>query len=694
MEVADVVVVDEHVDEAAQRAVVEEPLGEPGMALSSSAMTSVSVPGATSSGRVPPDSGRMVVGIRTVTAMSRNLTVQVRNPAERPVGEFMTDGHGTPTAWLRSAMRVLAALDKFRGTASAAEATGAVAAACWELGVDCDEAPMSDGGEGMLDVFGGGNRTSVVTGPLGRPVEAAWRHRRPHGGRSRWPGRAASRWPAAPSGNDPLAATTAGTGELIARAIEQGARTVLVGLGGSATTDGGLGAIEALGSPARLGAVDLQVACDVRTRFVDAAAVFAPQKGATPAQVRLLTARLRAARRPLRAPSTASTSATSTAPAPPAGWPAGCSPSAPGCVPGFDLVAEHVDLDERLAAADVVVTGEGYLDAQSLDGKVVGGVCEPRRRAGVPVVVIVGDADPGRPATTVDSRYGGRRLAGRAVRRAASVQRAALVHRAGAVRQALATTGLSQPAVVVVAPPAGVGAWTLGAAPPQVVERFAGDVVAHHHEHGRRRRCCRLRPGSSRASAPRRGRPDRGPRTGRPPGSPAGVATKYTTLSSSGSVAGVARRLGGHRVAELLEAVLSVLRLATCGAGVGDDDGRSSVTRAGALVAGAAVVAVVAPEAAVVVAPAAVVGRATDVSKPPASLSSIERKMRKPTATAINASTIVSGEPTGDPESPTRVDERPRSALAPTPPGSVGSLMIYLPVAHSRRSRTAVLLSG
>ena len=72
-------------------------------------------------------------------------------------------------------MRVVAALDKFRGTLTAREATAAVAAACWELGVDCDEAPMSDGGEGLLDVFGGGNRTSVVTGPLGSPVEAAWR---------------------------------------------------------------------------------------------------------------------------------------------------------------------------------------------------------------------------------------------------------------------------------------------------------------------------------------------------------------------------------------------------------------------------------------------------------------------------------------------------------------------------------------
>ena len=146
---------------------------------------------------------------------------------------------------------------------------------------------MSDGGEGLLDVFGGGNRTTVVTGPLGSPVEAAWRIDRRTAviEMARASGLVLA---GGAEGNDPLAATTRGTGELIAKAIEQGARTVLVGLGGSATTDGGLGAIEALGSPARLGPIDLQVACDVRTRFVDAAAVFAPQKGATPAQVRLL----------------------------------------------------------------------------------------------------------------------------------------------------------------------------------------------------------------------------------------------------------------------------------------------------------------------------------------------------------------------------------------------------------------------
>ena len=333
-------------------------------------------------------------------------------------------------------MRVLAALDKFRGTLTAAEATAAVAAACWELGADCDEAPLSDGGEGLLDVFGGGNRTSVVSGPLGSPVEAAWRIDRRTAviEMARASGLVLA---GGAEGNDPLAATTSGTGELIAKAIEQGARTVLVGLGGSATTDGGLGAIEALGSPARLGPVDLQVACDVRTRFVDAATVFAPQKGATPAQVRLLQARLeRLAERYVAEYGVDVRDVDGTGAA--GGLAGGLLAVGARLRPGFDLVAEHVDLDERLAAADVVVTGEGHLDAQSLDGKVVGGICGLASAVGVPVVVIVGDFDQD-ARDTVDSRTAVViSLVAEFGERAFSEPRWCIEH---AVRQALATMG-------------------------------------------------------------------------------------------------------------------------------------------------------------------------------------------------------------------------------------------------------------
>ena len=110
---------------------------------------------------------------------------------------------------------------------------------------------MSDGGEGLLDVLGGPNRTSIVTGPLGRRVEAAWRLDR----RTAVIEMATASGlvlAGGPDGNDPMRATTTGTGELIERAVTEGARHVVVGLGGSATTDGGLGAIQALRSPARL----------------------------------------------------------------------------------------------------------------------------------------------------------------------------------------------------------------------------------------------------------------------------------------------------------------------------------------------------------------------------------------------------------------------------------------------------------
>lgn len=289
-------------------------------------------------------------------------------------------------------MRVLVAMDKFRGTATAHEAVTAVGHACWELGHDADEAPMSDGGEGLLDVLGGPNRTSIVTGPLGHRVEAAWRLER----------RTAVIEMATASGlaiaggpgrNDPMQASTAGTGELIERAVTAGARHVVVGLGGSATTDGGLGALQALRSPARMRSIELELACDVRTRFLDAAVVFAGQKGATAAQIELLSARLASLADRYRQQYDVDVTDLDGGGA--AGGLGGGLAAVGGRLrSGFDLVADHVDLAERIADSDVVVTGEGFLDAQSLDGKVVGGVCELARGAGRAAVVIVGDADP------------------------------------------------------------------------------------------------------------------------------------------------------------------------------------------------------------------------------------------------------------------------------------------------------------
>jgi glycerate kinase len=194
--------------------------------------------------------------------------------------------------------------------------------------------------------------------------------------------------------NDPVAASTQGTGELIAAALDAGATRVIIGVGGSASTDGGLAALRALHPLGRLRGVELLVACDVRTGFVDAAAVFAPQKGATTAQVELLRRRLdRLAQvyldehgvdvRDLPGAGAAG------------GLAGGLAAAGARLVSGFDLVADEVQLDERIEGADLVLTAEGFLDAQSFEGKVVGGVAALAAAATVPLVAIAGEVFDG-----------------------------------------------------------------------------------------------------------------------------------------------------------------------------------------------------------------------------------------------------------------------------------------------------------
>jgi glycerate kinase len=158
------------------------------------------------------------------------------------------------------------------------------------VGGTCAVVLVADGGEGFLEAMGGVNRTTVVTGPLGDVDEAGWRLS--NGRAVVEMARASGLLLLADGENDPVAASTYGTGELIGAAIEAGAKRALVGVGGSATTDGGFGALRALYPLQRLRGIDIRVACDVRTRFVDAAEVFAPQKGATQSQVELLRRRL------------------------------------------------------------------------------------------------------------------------------------------------------------------------------------------------------------------------------------------------------------------------------------------------------------------------------------------------------------------------------------------------------------------
>jgi glycerate kinase len=296
---------------------------------------------------------------------------------------------------------LVAAPDKFRGTASAAAVAAAAADAALAAGWTADEAPMSDGGEGLLDALGGEVRRTRVSGPLGQPVDAEWRMLA-----STTPGptavvemsRAAGRAQLPhPAGDDVLRANTTGVGELLLAARDAGARRIVVGCGGSATTDGGLGAFEAVGSASDLEGIELVVACDVTTPFADAATVFGPQKGATPAQVRVLSRRLHDLAARYRRE--AGVELDSLAGAGAAGGLAGGLVALGARIePGFDLVAGIVGLAERMASADLVVTGEGHLDPPSFEGKVPGGVLElarARTRTGraLPVLCIAGGSD-------------------------------------------------------------------------------------------------------------------------------------------------------------------------------------------------------------------------------------------------------------------------------------------------------------
>ncbi len=290
-------------------------------------------------------------------------------------------------------MHVVAAPDKFRGTLNAPDVATAVARAVEAAGGTVDAVPVADGGEGTLDALGGANRRTVVTGPLGDLVEAGWRCSAEGSSRQAVLEMAQASGldlVGGARGNDAVAASTHGTGELVAAALDAGCRRIVLGVGGSASTDGGLGALRALEPLARLRGVELVVACDVRTTFVDAARVFAPQKGATPAQVELLHRRLeRLAQvyQQVHGVDVRSVPGSGAA----GGLAGGLAAVGARLVAGFDLVAEEVGLADHLDGADLVVTGEGFLDDQSFAGKAVGGVAELARAAGVPVLVVAGE---------------------------------------------------------------------------------------------------------------------------------------------------------------------------------------------------------------------------------------------------------------------------------------------------------------
>jgi len=291
-------------------------------------------------------------------------------------------------------MRLLAAPDKFRGTLTAREAAAAIAAGAVRAAWTAAELPLADGGEGTLDVLGGGNRRTTVSGPLGDPVDAEWRLEDDGTALIEAALACGLSLAGGPEGNDPLRATSRGVGELIAAAVADGAERIVVCVGGVASTDGGVGATEAVPHPLF---VPLEVACDVDARFLDAADVFAPQKGATQEQVEILRGRLAT----LVVPDVPGAGAAG-------GLAGGLAAIGARLVPGFDLVAARLGFDERLAEADLVVTGEGRLDATSFTGKVVGRVLDRARPAGVETLVVAGNLASGSPidALSLVARYG------------------------------------------------------------------------------------------------------------------------------------------------------------------------------------------------------------------------------------------------------------------------------------------------
>ncbi len=314
-------------------------------------------------------------------------------------------------------MRVLFAPDSFKGCLTSVEVARALAAG-WRRARPDDEirlAPLADGGEGTLvaiEAAGGWQwRTAEARDPLGRPIRARWL--------ARDDGRAAAIEMATASGlsrvtaaeRDAINATTAGTGDLLRAVLDAGIREVALGIGGSATTDGGAGMLRALGaivseSPARvelagldprLAKTSVRIACDVSNPLLGqhgAAAVYGPQKGATPEQVDALDDRLARFADALEAATGRRERDT------PGAGAAGGLGFGLLCLaghfaslrlePGVELVMAEAGFDRALETADLVLTGEGRIDAQTAFGKTALGVARRASAAGVPCIAVGG----------------------------------------------------------------------------------------------------------------------------------------------------------------------------------------------------------------------------------------------------------------------------------------------------------------
>ena len=315
-------------------------------------------------------------------------------------------------------MRLVVAPDSFKGSLTSVEVATALAEGWREVrpGDDVLLAPLADGGEGTLvaiEAAGGWTwQRAAATDPIGRPLTARWL-RSSDGARAvveLAEASGLSRLEA--SERDPIGASTRGTGEVLAAVLDAGIRTITLGIGGSATTDGGAGILTALGARVvddrvdlagldpRLAEVELRIACDVTNPLLGptgAAATYGPQKGATPGQVSELDRALDRYAHWLISATGRDERAT-----PGAGAAGGTAFGllsvadrfrSVRLVPGVEVVMEETGLGEKLAGADLVLTGEGRIDAQTAFGKTALGVARRARAAGVACIAVGGGVD-------------------------------------------------------------------------------------------------------------------------------------------------------------------------------------------------------------------------------------------------------------------------------------------------------------
>jgi len=316
-------------------------------------------------------------------------------------------------------VRVVIAPDSFKGSLTSVEVATALAAGWREARPDDRVllAPLADGGEGTLVAIaaaGGWNwQTIQATDPIGRPVTARWL-RSDDGGHAvveLAEASGLSRLDA--EERDPFGASTIGTGEILHAVVAAGITAITLGIGGSATSDGGAGILRALGAridadgidvsgmDSRLEGVDLRIACDVTNPLLGptgAAATYGPQKGATPADISVLDARLADYADRMIAATGRDERET-----PGAGAAGGTAFGllsvaerfgSVRLVPGVEVVMDETGLREKLASADLVITGEGRIDAQTAFGKTALGVATLARDAGVRCVAVGGGIDP------------------------------------------------------------------------------------------------------------------------------------------------------------------------------------------------------------------------------------------------------------------------------------------------------------